>query len=1427
MLAAILMLVVITSGFAFVLAAGTVSADDGANAPGAILPPRAPTIVRVTTTASTATVFWVPPTDNGGSPITAYRIYWGLTSGSTSNVATQSASLPNSFTATGLAPRTTYYFTLQALNVVGSGHVSVSVGGRTLDIVPNAVNDLAVDEFITGIDVSWSAPTPNGGSPITNYRFYFGETPSPTTYFDFGICYGVQCRGLDPETTYYFIVVAQNAQGFGTPASIDGTTLVDIVPAEPYIDSLTPALDQVTVSWDQPVWNGGTPITGYRVFWGTAVDPHDIVRSVYVGSGMSVDITGLLPATKYYFAVAAINAVGQGVPSASESTTTLNIVPGVPSSIGFIRGSNLDIDITWTAPIPNGGTAVTGYKIFYGTSPEPSVDFVIAGPSDVTTHIDGLTNELYYFNVVAVNAEGEGQPTGDVSATPNCAPAAPSNLHSNSVGVNSVTLHWTAPVPNGGSPVTGYTIYWGTSTGPTDHIHTGSASVTYTVTGLAADTTYFFNVAAENMEGTGPQDGEISRTTDNVEPNEPNSVDPTSGATTVTVTWTEPSWGSDIGSPVNNYEVRYRRATGWAGSTVTGWSSWSYSGNLGNVLTFTTPTLAYTTTNYWFEVRAQNAEGWGDWSMDWPAWYKGYRANAVPSAPTWGTATPHLNSVDLSWSAGPAYYGTGITRYDIYFGTEDNPTTYYGHTHGSTSITVSGLLANTLYYFRVTASNDKGEGAYSLSISTTTTNVVPARTTITSLTPNYDPFYSWMIDLVWVAPTPNGGSPVTGYDIMYDDHTPPTYWESVGLRTEVSLIYAQPMTTYYFQIRAYNAAGAGPWSTLIYDATTGDVVPGQPSITSITPGLNNVELVWMAPADNDGSPVTNYRVYWGTAPNPNNIINSVLLGDVLTYTVTGLNPATTYYFNVVAINAEGAGAASMDAFTTTTDVVPNAPSNLAADPERTTADVSWDVPIANGGTPVLYYRVYWYPSGGSTSNDVALTNSFTLEGLTPDTLYYFFVVAVNSKGDSFASDSEDFQTDPDIVPGAPLILMALPYETEVYVDWNAPAPNGGSPILTYRVYYGVNPSPAVDYQYVNAPNTCHTLIGLTCGTLYYINVVAVNAEGSSPASSDLPARPNRVPNAPNIQAVSIGTNNDATVFWLPPIPNGGTPVTSYNVFYGQSPYPYVDYVTVPGNFGGATISGLTPGVRYYFNVVAVNLLGSSLPSQDRTDIPNSVPLAPVIGTATPGIGQATVTWSAADTNGGSAILSYRVYYGTEALPDSNYVVVGGAQTSVVITGLTPGSTYYFNVVAYNNVYNSDKSSDASCTVPIGSRSITVLSPNGGEVWRIGSYHLILWTSNDIPSGAMVRIDLYKAGRYYLTVSTATENDGVYNWRVAGRVGSDYTIVISLVNTPSVRDSSNSNFTLNLTGFADVASMEAQAMVNFNEKIVAYAQQEAW
>ncbi|MBL8032013.1 MAG: fibronectin type III domain-containing protein, partial [Candidatus Doudnabacteria bacterium] len=126
------------------------------------------------------------------------------------------------------------------------------------------------------------------------------------------------------------------------------------------------------------------------------------------------------------------------------------------------------------------------------------------------------------------------------------------------------------------------------------------------------------------------------------------------------------------------------------------------------------------------------------------------------------------------------------------------------------------------------------------------------------------------------------------------------------------------------------------------------------------------------------------------------------------------------------------------------------------------------------------------------------------------------------------------------------------------------------------------------------------------------------------------------PGAPT-NIVAVAGNGQATITFSPPVDNGSSSITSYTVT--SSPGGF----TATGGSSPIVVTGLTNGVAYTFTVTATNSNGTSVASSTSNAVtPATVPGAPTSIVAVGGNGQATITFSAPGSNGGSAITSYTV-----------------------------------------------------------------------------------------------------------------------------------------------------------------------------------------
>ena len=119
-------------------------------------------------------------------------------------------------------------------------------------------------------------------------------------------------------------------------------------------------------------------------------------------------------------------------------------LPLLPSIVQAAPGDGA-IALAWNPPAFDGGTPITNYTIYRGTSSSALTLFTTVG--DVTAQLDtAVTNGVrYYYQVSAVNAVGEGPRSNEVSSTPIGPPSTPRSLQA-SGGDGSVGLTWQAPI---------------------------------------------------------------------------------------------------------------------------------------------------------------------------------------------------------------------------------------------------------------------------------------------------------------------------------------------------------------------------------------------------------------------------------------------------------------------------------------------------------------------------------------------------------------------------------------------------------------------------------------------------------------------------------------------------------------------------------------------------------------------------------------------------------------------------------------------------------------------------------------------------------------------------------------------------------------------------------------------------------------------
>ena len=991
---------------------------------------------------------------------------------STDSTARKLEAPQQSITHSGLGAGAAWRYQISALNGVASttdlaipnaawSEPSEEATATTDMGAPGAVTSIAVAATAGTLTLSWGAPDSDGGSAVTVYEVQewdeakqdWAIVQEAATPLEF------ERDGLAGNVKRYYQVRAKNLRGNGPWAEASGTTPPG-VPSAPTLTYTVNGPNSITLSWTAPD-NGGSPITSYTMEIsadGASFAPVDVTTGEGLtdlsASTLSATHTGLNPGTENHYRVladntdAGVTGTGPSLPSnVVIAATTTGDVPGMPvwteSPSSPSATSSTVVNLSWTAPLVDGSAdlSITGYDIAVWEDGNWIVldDSPVASTPTEYNHDERSGMKTYYYSVRARNANGPGpwSVPGNVQ-TPAGPPSKP-ELTVTPDGPDKIKLTWNRP-DNGGSAIAAYLVQvsnsrtagWGplgaegeattdltaggegTATSVVEGATDLAPSLTVTHMGLSGRTTQYYRVRAANNDNSlathrGPWSEVMSATTpagppDMVVLNNPPDEEM---ADKVTIAWAEPANG---GSSITGYQIQVWKDGAWMDLMSVGGSATSY----------THENLPGATENN-YRVRAMNAVGNGPWSASQAR----TTVAGKPGAPVLNASANGTSEIRLTWTI-PALGGGTLTRYEIQYSIDGTS----GWTWDQMGSTVVGGLrvlqtdnANTRNYshmeldpattrhYRVRAVNDAaagGAGPWSNVAMAMTTGGKPGSPTLKASASG-----GTIINLSWTAPTGDGGSPITGYEIEYWDGSN-GWMDLVMLAAGVTSHADRNLaggTTKFYRISAMNAAGSGAWSRIVY-ATTATSAPSPPTLTATADGATMIKVTWTAGADG-GMPITEYHLQQSsTGGAPWNDLGGALTDMLMmSYTERKLTGGMTKHYRIRARNGMGFGGWSPVVMATTDSSVPGKPTLDADGQSRGRIVLDWIA--ADGGSTIIRYEIQKWDSSRKVWMDPRSTTAttYTDSGLSSSKRYYYRVRAVNAMGDgpwsTFAHASPD------------------------------------------------------------------------------------------------------------------------------------------------------------------------------------------------------------------------------------------------------------------------------------------------------------------------------------------------------------------------------------------------------------------------------------
>lgn len=380
------------------------------------------------------------------------------------------------------------------------------------------------------------------------------------------------------------------------------------------------------------------------------------------------------------------------------------------------------------------------------------------------------------------------------------------------------------------------------------------------------------------------------------------------------------------------------------------------------------------------------------------------------------------------------------------------------------------------------------------------------------------------------------------------------------------------------------------------------------------------------------------------------------------------------------------------------------------------------------------------------------------EGLTPTSmLLYGRTLSVGFSG---TRGVDTFTVSPE--PSTPVITGVDASHSSLTVSWDAVA--SVEPIIEYTV---TAISGGSSRSCTTMATSC-VIRGLANGTSYALSLVARSAAGSS-AVGTASGVPRSVPDAPTLSRVTRG-DTFVSLAWDPPVDDGGEDISSYTVRVTQESTVVSELSTTKTS---ATVSGLTNGLPYDVEVIAVNVLGPSVASESAQVTPATTPGSPHGVTATRHDRAADVTWLEPTNDGGDPVTSYVVSVHAGDLHIQTFVAT---ETPFTIPGLTNGTRYSITVNAVNSVgegVTSDPIDVTPATVPESPTALAGSATDGGAVLE---WSAVVNDGGDPITAYRVRVwnDATVLEEFDTTGTTASVSNLVN--------GTEYRVTVSAVNT---------------------------------------------
>ncbi|XP_056317966.1 protein sidekick-1 [Danio aesculapii] len=888
----------------------------------------------------------------------------------------------------------------------GDGPASTSQLIQTHVDKPGPVTQLSFTEILdTSLRISWQEPEDKNGI-ITGYVLSWeeagqNETLVSQTLSNSTLAYKV--TGLTSLTTYALQVAAVTQAGVGaSTSSTISTGLPPELPGAPsnlVISNISPR--SVTIQFS-PGSDGKTAISKWIVEGQVGIVGEEEKKEEWKvlyerdspPASDTLEIPNLIPFTQYRFRMKQVNIVGSSPFSeSSRLMQTLQSSPDVaPTGLVVFSASETSLRIRWeplSEAAYNGNPESVGYRVRAQRADgfgQPRMETVSDRLSREVT-VEGLEEWTdYELSIQAFNSIGPGPWSSPVlGKTKESVPSgAPENVSAEAMSSTSVLVTWgLVPEHQKNGHILGYKVLYrekDSDQAPQAHLVNGNQTHTLLLRNLSKFTVYEIQMLAFTRVGDGPPSlpPTAERTKDDVPGPPVRLMFPEVRLSSVRVVWQPPSEPNGI---IMGYQISYRLDINDPNKFTTV--------EVGSNARQFTVTGLMPESAYVFQITARTLQGWGPADE---AIVITTEKRERPQAPR-RLAVPQKgvesHKLRLHWTAGGD--GSSPVRYFTLQTLELPDGDWKTHTssipHNNSSWEVDRLKPYTSYKFRMMATNDVGDSAFSketepvttlqdvpgeapvillVKPSTTTSVIVqwqpPAEGTVNGILVGYRVYYREL-------PSENNpkAAQSTNQSTISSEFRAKSTFKTVSSPslTEFELTQLSKYRRYAIVMTAFNVVGESPSSApveVFVGEAAPSVAPQNIQVKSVSSSQLDVE--WQPPpVETQNGNIQGYKIhYWEKDRQNETEKELVLFVPETSVHLKNLTSYTSYLVQLSAFNAAGDGPLSTARKGRTLQAAPGSPSRVVfSEVTGSSLNVSWGVPLQPNGV-LEGYRVMYEPT---------------------------------------------------------------------------------------------------------------------------------------------------------------------------------------------------------------------------------------------------------------------------------------------------------------------------------------------------------------------------------------------------------------------------------------------------------------------------------